>query len=496
MLDDTRGVVLYTDGAAKPNPGPIGWGTHGYLYEIKDDQKPVNIENHVITNRGYIKAGNLKTAVEKGAILVEPIKYFDFLGSSSEHSSNNRAEVKALCHSLEQVIQYQPKTIHVLTDSEYLRNGLMEWCKIWQTRNWRTPEGGEIKNREWWESLYNRVLELQALGASINVEWVRGHSDIFGNTQADILAGIGAVYSMYRNTKREFKVTPAKGYWKQEVDKHPFLNFKRAYFNSVPKFNTPGTYFLADSGAGDLVIGKRIPESGFAIIKLREHIPVIEAVKDKQFRVANSTNAIIEMKLDRIFSKDIYPYLSEHGEHCLLPNRNNLNLNFMDRTPITVEKNPTGLSMRAIDTFNLLEELMMRFLEYREIGYDCADNNIALHAHDITNTFFDTVEKQVKKEIVTKYILKPEFGVGFRDMKVTVQEPHNGQLVSIEIPLILGIDLLPRNNLKKLEDEHPKVSLITWRESINSLRYATIVECDSGIGIWSNFFADRLFLKN
>jgi hypothetical protein len=54
----------------------------------------------------------------------------------------------------------------------------------------------------------------------------------------------------------------------------------------------------------------------------------------------------------------------------------------------------------------------------------------------------------------------------------------------------------PRNNLKKIEGLNPRVYLITWRESQQSIRYATVIVTDVGYGIWSNFFADRIFFSN
>ena len=36
------GVVIYSDGGARPNPGYGGWGIHGYLYKKNDNiTKPV-----------------------------------------------------------------------------------------------------------------------------------------------------------------------------------------------------------------------------------------------------------------------------------------------------------------------------------------------------------------------------------------------------------------------------------------------------------------------
>jgi hypothetical protein len=92
-------------------------------------------------------------------------------------------------------------------------------------------------------------------------------------------------------------------------------------------------------------------------------------------------------------------------------------------------------------------------------------------------------------------VLKPEFGVGAKSLSVTITLSINGVDKEITVPLVLGLDIPPRNSLKHIEDLNPKINLITWQDSENSVRYASIVEIDSGIGIWSNYFADRLLLN-
>lgn len=499
--DVILGAVIYTDGSCKyTNPGFIGWGGHGYTYRLASGIKPTVAEGHHATNEGYIPVGRKKPLdTEKP---VEVIKYLDFLGSSLSQGTNNEAELQALTHSLERLSEPELglSIISIYTDSQYVKNGITDWCRNWERHDWKKPDGATVTNHLWWIRAYSLYKQLLSKGIAVTVNWVKGHDDVFGNTHADILAGIGTNYSMDNVGRTEFKLSDAKGYWKQEIDRHPFLNFKRVYFNSVDQYNIKGHYFQADTGGADLLIGKRIPETGLAVVKLTEHDQAIEDVKTRQYEIAMDTNAIIMMKLDRVFSKDVYPYLSEYGKYSLLSSkanhygtRSNLNINFFDKQAVTVEVNPAGLSMRTLESFNLLEELLDRFLQYRENGFNLVDNNIQLNAHDVTSTFYEKEEKTVKGDTLTNYTLKSEYVVGFRDMAIEIEEPYNSSLVKLKVPLILGTDLLPRNNLKKLENHKPTVYLLTWRESENSIRYATVIDCESGLGIWSNFFADKIF---
>lgn len=488
MLHEDKGAVIYCDASARPNPGKIGLGVHGYIYQLGTVTKPVVVENYTHTVKGYVpsnKASEYKP--------IEPIIYFDYVGSSLIDGTNNQGEIQALIVALSNIEKHNVKYIHVLTDSEYVRKGVTEWCANWDRMNWIKQDGTPIINAEYWQHLYQMVNDYKAQGIQLEIEWVKGHNDIFGNTHADILSVIGMIHSTCGTPLDEFTEVPAKNYWKCEIDKHPFINFKRIYFNSVSEFNIAGHYFQAEPGGNDFIIGKRIPETGFAIVRLKEADNIIEEIKQKQ--CATDINAIVMIKLDRVYSKEVYPYLKKYGKNCLLNTKHNFNLNFVDNKPVTVEINPTGLSLRAIESFNYLEELFDKYNKYKEIGFDQPDNTNQLAAHDITHHFYDKVVKESKKEIKTKYSLKPEISVGFKNTKVNINILYRDVNKSIEIPLILGTDLLPRNSLKRIEDSNPKILLITWKESIQSLRYAVVIECDSGIGIWSNFFADKVFLN-
>lgn len=486
MRDFKKGIVLYTDGSCRPtNPGNIGWGSHGYLYEVKELKKPVVVDNHLITNKGYLLGPKLVETMS--ADLVEPIKYFDFCGSTLEIASNNSAEIRALYHSLIKIEDYKVGHIQIRTDSEYLKNCVSEWCYKWARNNWTKPDGSPVSNSYYLKLIYEMVQNLKTRNVIFRIDWIKAHAGNLGNTQADALAVIGMLYSRAKIDKIDYTESDAKGYWKHEVERHPFINFKRIYFNSIEKFNTAGEYFQADSGAGDFIIGKRIPESGFSVIKLKQPDTVIEATKQAQFDASNDINAIIMMKLDRVYSKELYRYLRDHGKYCLYRGHNNLNMNFDDK-PVTLEINPTGLSLRAIESFNFLDEILTRFIQ--------KDNSIeGYNYHDITDQFYNKIEKTVKKEVKQYTVIKPELTNAVKDLKIPIVEVYQERSVELMIPMVMGLDILQRNNLKKLEELNPKVHLVTWRESPQSLRYATIIECDDGIGIWSNYFADKIFFK-
>lgn len=499
-------AVVYTDGGTRPNPGHMGFGVHGYLFEDKPVEKPVVIRNHlgdtgtyvVHTNRGYIectKEGKYLYNQKEQLHFVEPQYYLEFNGSGESIGTNNMAELRAYYHALVALREKQIKKLHLICDSEYTLKGIDS--RLLGKSNHNHSNYSTIPNAEMWDRLMVIYRQLICSGTDISHSWHKGHSGNFGNTNADWLATIGVFRAQESNGCNEFKFHPAKKHWDIAVQRHPFMNFKRIYFNREREYNVPGQYYAADPGGIDEHIGKRTPDSGYAVIRLKEPDLIIESIRQRQFDYSHGINCIMMLKVDKAYSKDIYGYIQKHGKYCLSNSReNNANIVFLDKTPVTTEVNPMGLMMRTLDNLTILEELLDKFLRYQSnSNFDCKTNNQDIRAHDITDVFYMTTAKQVGKSTVSKTELKPEFVVGYRNHLITKDIEHHGIVEEVKFPLILGIDLPPRNNLKQLETDSPKVYLITWKESEYALRYCVVIQAESGMGIWSNFYADRIFLQ-
>jgi ribonuclease HI len=145
-----RPIVVFTDGAAKGNPGPGGWGV----------------------------------------VIVTPEGRVSELGGGAAHTTNNRMELTAPIEALRH-LQDTPGAVALYADSTYVIRGIREWIWAWRRRGWKTAEGNDVLNRELWERLSQLV---QARGAK-NVEWhyVRGHVGIAGNERADEIANAFAL---------------------------------------------------------------------------------------------------------------------------------------------------------------------------------------------------------------------------------------------------------------------------------------------------------------
>lgn len=133
-------VVIYTDGACEGNPGPGGF-----------------------------------------AAIVDADGGFREITGGERRTTNNRMELMAVIKGLASL--EEPSSVRVVTDSQYVANGMKSWIHAWKRKGWKTASGAPVKNRDLWE-------ELDRLASTHRVtwEWVRGHVGHPENEQADLLA--------------------------------------------------------------------------------------------------------------------------------------------------------------------------------------------------------------------------------------------------------------------------------------------------------------------
>jgi ribonuclease HI len=139
----TPGVIIYTDGACRGNPGPGGWGA---LLMFNGREKELT-------------GGEL-------------------------HTTNNRMELMAAIQALEALTRSCKAELH--TDSQYVRNGVTTWIHGWKKRGWLTADKKPVKNEDLW-----RRLDAARLRHEVDWRWVKGHSGHPLNERVDALANRG-----------------------------------------------------------------------------------------------------------------------------------------------------------------------------------------------------------------------------------------------------------------------------------------------------------------
>ena len=136
-------IEIFTDGACRGNPGPGGWGV-------------------------LLIAGERRKTMYGG----------------ERDTTNNRMELTAAIEALNALNGSRKVTLH--TDSKYVMEGVNSWMDGWKQRGWKTANKKPVKNQDLWQALD------EAAGLhEIKWKWVKGHTGVAGNEEADALANRG-----------------------------------------------------------------------------------------------------------------------------------------------------------------------------------------------------------------------------------------------------------------------------------------------------------------
>ena len=131
-------IVMYTDGAARGNPGPGGYGV-------------------------VLIYGSHKKELSKGY----------------KRTTNNRMELMAVIAGLE-ALKKEGLDITIYSDSQYIVKAIEEgWLEKWV----KTDFKGGKKNKDLWLHYYELSKKHK-----IRFVWVRGHAENIYNNRCDILA--------------------------------------------------------------------------------------------------------------------------------------------------------------------------------------------------------------------------------------------------------------------------------------------------------------------
>jgi ribonuclease HI len=139
-------IVIHTDGSCIGNPGPGGWAA---VLQSMDGTREVS--------RTELSGGEVKT-------------------------TNNRMEMIAAIRAI-QSLDNKDKPVTIISDSDYLIQGMNKWRHAWKTKGWKKSNNQLVENIDLWKSL--DALDLEG---SITWIWVKGHADNSLNERADELA--------------------------------------------------------------------------------------------------------------------------------------------------------------------------------------------------------------------------------------------------------------------------------------------------------------------
>lgn len=98
----------------------------------------------------------------------------------NHNTTNNREELMGLIKALEFSVKLGAKEITIVTDSQYVKNGMTQWLDSWISKNWINSQKKPVKNQDLWK----RLLFIRDM-LTINFEWVKGHNGDKFNEMVD-----------------------------------------------------------------------------------------------------------------------------------------------------------------------------------------------------------------------------------------------------------------------------------------------------------------------
>lgn len=139
-------VTVFSDGSAKGNPGPGGYGTilqyidtKGRLHELE-------------------------------------------LSEGFRLTTNNRMELLGAIKGLEAL--KKPCDVTIISDSQYLVNAFNNgWIEGWKKKGWKKADNSEVLNKDLWQRL---LLAMES--HNVTFEWIKGHAGHPENERCDRLA--------------------------------------------------------------------------------------------------------------------------------------------------------------------------------------------------------------------------------------------------------------------------------------------------------------------
>lgn len=492
------GIVAYCDGGASPNPGNAGSGCHGYIYRLPESEKDRTTKhlNFILTTTGYVAKKDFDDKKHQAVVV---IKFFDLIKPLG-FGSNNNAEIQAVSTLLNEDFSTEADRIHVICDSMLVVNGVNSWIPNWIKNNWIKPDGKQVANKEDWQEL-NHCITKAKERSEFTLVWSRGHDGEPGNERADKLATIARNlsrsvdhYAAHELPTRVYLEDPKEREgWLP--DPHPFISLKRVYFNTSAELNQPGTYYQTDGSGSNFVVGKRSSEAAFSVISLDNPDPIVEAVIQAATERERQTNTVVFMKLDRFKERDVLEFVNRYGKDALEADRRNANINFLDRKPIVNEVKPGELPLRSFDVLAHLEEMLFEFKNNYLTNGEFFPHKPQYALTTVTEEFYEFKTKKSRNVEIEVKELKKSIGVGIKDIRIPCQIPDGKKVNKFNFLLRFGEDVPQRNTFKSIESIDPEIFILSWKESPQSIRYATVIKTEDAVGIWSNYFANTVLLQ-
>lgn len=266
---ETLTLIAYCDGSARPtNPGYAGYGIFGYTF--KAAPRPKNTKHPIKAALSFTTEGISKDKSEEIIEVVDILEVSVALQGNT--NTNNVGELKAALHSLKAALHSPEITkVVIIADSRYFTNNFKDHLKGWANNGFKKLSGELISNVEVWGELELTRNTLVDRGVQIEVKWIKGHSDDYGNDMSDTLSVIAS------NAARVMQESSTTTFNPVVLDvKMPYSEFKKSYDNKDVVYHFKDLFFSSShqndedycflsSTEDEVNVGRRVTDAIFAV---------------------------------------------------------------------------------------------------------------------------------------------------------------------------------------------------------------------------------------
>lgn len=491
------GLVLYADGSFRRRKA--GWGVHGYTYVNEPLRRGIGVKQ-LPTEKGY-------DTVTMDAT-VTPLAYIDAFGPTTIEPSNNSGELNALLEAIKIAEDYVFNTdktrtcnfdsVLILTDSEYVINCFTKWMVRWAKDDWIKKDGSPVANTTYLKELLAIRAKWLEAKKTINLQWVKGHSGNVGNDLVDTNARTGSGGT----TEASYQVSPVERYHNPTFAVNSLFLRTRMIFSMggvQPDHGDSSYYYFYHLGKNqtfghrqgetvkerfektDLLLGRRLSDATFCVVKLKEPDEYLEFLK--QIHRDNFQTDQVELvisRLDHAYRPSIRQHIERHrhksliklpANHCLITPQDDL---------VSKTLNPPRLAMEAVDQLNIIQRRLDNYL--------AGDVGKGVTTIDITEHLYGDVTKGKKTEVV----LHKHITSRTSHLDIKFQFKNN----DVVLKLILNVDIPNRNALARLAGKDTRVTLFVIANGPYSYSCATVFETALGDAIYQSPYTQFLIPKS
>ena len=429
-----KNLIFYCDGSCYGNPGYAGFGIFGYSYIITEKSKN---NKHPEFNYYFTTEGILETKNKDNIEVIDIIEHIEAIAGNK--STNNDAELGAVLKALSISKDIENiASITIFTDSNYIVTSYNDSLEVWRKHGWKRKTGEPLVHTKHWQEIDQYQQYFLSKNVKINIIWIKGHNNNYGNNTSDIYSAIGSntarTNNLIENKVILSHILPYKEY-KNSYNEKDFIYLFRDLFFSSNFIDDKNFCFLANN-RDTKELGKKDNSSIFAY--LNGYVPsLINNIKTFYRSLTRAHTVTCCMKLQKFANKDLLRITQYVDIKYLLIKTNDASnsYNFIrDTTPFIFENSiKYPFTILASRQFNKLQTV---------------SENIDLIEH--------------KKYDITNYIINNnKLIISNKDKYINVTSLFEKEFnINQKVLLKIGYDLPPYLALKRIENEIEKIELI------------------------------------